>query len=195
MSPVTHLLISWVTANTDSRLDRRERTTITLAGMVPDLDGLGFIAEQLTTHWAHPLYWYSKYHHVLTHNLGTAIAVAIVSFLVATRRWITTALALIAFHLHILGDVAGARGPGGEQWPISYLLPFSGAWEWVWDGAWELNTWPNFTITATVLAVTFYLAWKRGYSPLEMVSGSADKAFVTTLRHRVPHRDAAGESE
>jgi len=30
----------------------------------------------------------------------------------------------------------------------------------------------------------FYLAWKRGYSPLEMVSGKVDEAFVETLRKR-----------
>jgi len=43
---------------------------VTLAGVAPDLDGLGAIPEILTRHWAHPLDWFSEYHHVLGHNLG-----------------------------------------------------------------------------------------------------------------------------
>ncbi len=27
-------------------------------------------------------------------------------------------LVLFSFHLHLLGDLVGARGPDGDQWPI-----------------------------------------------------------------------------
>jgi hypothetical protein len=36
--------------------------------------------------------------------------------------------------------------------------------------------------------LTFYLAWERGYSPLEMISKRADVAFVAALRQRVLRR-------
>ena len=80
----------------------------------------------------------------------------------------------------------GARGPDSHQWPIPYLLPFSNTWQWTWSGQWALNAWPNFFITVIALALAFYLAWRRGYSPLELVSSRADAAFVAALRHRVP---------
>jgi hypothetical protein len=35
-----------------------------------------------------------------------------------------------------------------------------------------------------LLGMTFYLAWQRGYSPLEMVSERADRALVAALRKR-----------
>jgi hypothetical protein len=82
--------------------------------------------------------------------------------------------------------LAGSRGPDGDQWPIPYLLPFSHRWEWTWGGQWELNAWPNFVVMGAALALTFYLAWRRGHSPLEMFSRSADKAFVEALRRRFP---------
>jgi len=51
-----------------------------------------------------------------------------------------------------------------------------------------LNAWPNFVLTALTLGLAFYWAWQRGYSPLEMVSGRADRAFVQALRRRFPQR-------
>jgi len=165
-------------------LDRRERAIVTLAGVAPDLDGLGAIPEILTRGTAHPLNWFSEYHHVLGHNLGFGLVVTGVSFLLATRRWKTAALAFVTFHLHLLCDVAGARGPDGDQWPIPYLLPFSHAWEWTWRGQWTLNAWQNFVITGAGLLWMFHLAWARGYSPLEMVSQKADAALVAALRER-----------
>ncbi len=192
MSPVTHFLVGWLVANSVD-LSRKERAAVTVASVVPDIDGIGAIAETLTRGWDHPLLWYSKYHHVLAHNLGFALVVAGVSFMVATRRWKTAALALVSFHLHLLGDLIGGRGPDGYPWPIHYLLPFSGAWQWTWQGQWDLNAWPNFLITIAALGATLYLAWNRGYSPLEMVSASADRTFVETLRHRFPHARLHGQ--
>jgi len=184
MSPVTHLLVGWLVANAD-KLNRRERAAVTIAGIAPDLDGLGVIPEYLSRHSAHPLDWWSNYHHVLAHNLWFGLAAALVAFGLATKRWTTALLALLAFHLHLLGDLVGARGPEGEQWPIFYFYPVSDR-GWNWSGQWSLNAWPNFVITGAALALAFYLAWKRGYSPLELISSRADRAFITTLRQRFP---------
>ena len=43
------------------------------------------------------------------------------------------------------------------------------------------------------LVATLVLAWRNGYSPLEMVSQRADRAFVAALRQRFP-RSAAHPS-
>jgi len=188
MHAVTHLLVGWMVANS-AGISRRERAAVTLAGVVPDVDGLGAPVEVLTANWERPLTWFSDYHHLL-HNVTFAVAVAAVSFLVATRRWKTAALACLSFHLHLLGDLIGARGPDGHQWPIPYLLPFSRAWELTWTGQWGLNAWPNFAITGLLLGTTFYLAWRRGFSPLEIISSRADRAFVTTLRMRFPRAES-----
>jgi inner membrane protein len=184
MSPVTHFFTGWVLANSAS-LSRRERALVTLACVVPDVDGLGIVAEYLTRNSRHPLEWFSNYHHSL-HSLPFAVVVASVSFALATQRWKTAGLAFLSFHIHLFEDLLGSRGPDGYQWPISYFMPFSRACELSWRGQWALNAWPNFALTIVLLMMTFYLAWARGFSPLEMVSLKADAAFVAALRRRVP---------
>jgi hypothetical protein len=185
MHVITHFLVGWMVANAAS-LSRRERAVVALAGVVPDLDGLGIIAELLTRDSARPLLWWSEFHHVLGHNLGFALLTAGVACALSSRRWTTTGLALASFHLHLLGDLAGSRGPEGYQWPIPYLLPFSDAWQWTWSGQWELNAWPNIALTTAALAAALILAWRRGFSPLELFSVRGDRALVETLRARLP---------
>jgi hypothetical protein len=109
-----------------------------------------------------------------------------VSFALATERWKTAGLAFLSFHLHLFEDLLGSRGPDNDPWPIPYCMPFSRACELSWGGQWALNAWPNFALTIVLLLVTFYLAWARGFSPLEMVSRNADAALVAALRKRVP---------
>lgn len=182
MSPVTHFLTGWVMANA-APLNRRERAVVTFAAVAPDLDGLGAVAELLTRHSTHPLLWFSEYHHTL-HTLAFAIVVAMAAFFVARRSWLAAALAFAAFHVHLLQDVVGARGPDGEQWPIPYLMPFSHRWAWTWNGQWALNAWPNVVLTITLLAATLWLARKRGFSPVEIFSERADRKVVEALRGR-----------
>lgn len=191
MSPVTHLLIGWTLANTDRSFGRRERMAVTLAGVAPDIDGIGIVAEMLTRGSGNELLWWSNYHHTALHNLAFAIMVAIIAF-VATGRVRVAMFSFASFHLHLIADIAGARGPDNDQWPIPYLMPFSDLWQFSWSGQWELNAWPNFMITILLLATCFYLAWRRGYSPLEMVSKTADRAFVQTLRNRLNGRGNNG---
>ena len=182
MSPVTHFLSGWVLANATG-FSRGDRAIVTLSCVVPDFDVIGAAAEVLTRNSAHPLTWFSDYHHSL-HNAAFAVVVAGAAFALATRRRKTACFALLAFHLHLLEDVVGSRGPAGDYWPVPYLLPFSHR-SWTWSGQWALNSWQNIAITGALLLMTFWLAWARGYSPLEMVSKRGDAAFVGALRRRV----------
>lgn len=183
MNPITHLLVGWTVANT-AALTQRERALVTIAGIIPDVDGFGMITDFLTRNSAQPTEWWGQFHHVLAHNLGFGLGVGIATFCLARRRWVTASLALLSFHLHLLGDLLGARGPDGDQWPIPYLSPFSQDWQLVWGGQWALNAWPNFVMTGALLTLAFYLAWRRAFSPLELLSSRADAAFVRTLRER-----------
>lgn len=190
MSPITHFFMGWAVANTVPSLTKRDRAFVTWASVVPDIDGLGIIAEQLTQHSSHPLTWWSDYHHVLGHNLGFALVVPVVAAVFARQKIWTTLLVVFSFHLHLLADLVGARGPDGDQWPIPYLLPFAKHVQLTWSGQWALNAWPNVVITAVLIGLAVMLARQRGFSPVEMFSVKGDAACVRALRNRFPVRTA-----
>jgi inner membrane protein len=183
VSPVTHFLTGWLVANIGA-LETRERAAVTIASVVPDLDGAGLVAEYFTRDRAHPLMWYSSYHHVLGHNLLFGVVVTLATLAFGRDRWKTCVLSFLSFHLHLLGDLVGSRGPDGFQWPIQYLFPFSTRFQLCWRGQWELNSWPNFAITAGALLLTLYISWKKGRSPVVIFLVSADQAVVEALRNR-----------
>jgi hypothetical protein len=187
MSPITHFFIGWLVA-TPTKLNSRERSIIAFSGVIPDLDGLGIVAEVLTKNTAYPLLWWSDYHHILGHNIGFALLVLLLATWFSTHRVLTAVLAFISFHVHLLADLVGSRSPAGYQWPIPYLLPFSSSWQLTWSGQWQLNAWPNFLVTGIALFLILFLAHKRGYSIVGVFSLSADKAFVDTLRKRFPNK-------
>ena len=120
------------------------------------------------------------------HILAFSLAVAALASVLAKQKWKTGLLALLSFHIHLFEDVLGSRGPDGYQWPIAYLSPFSSDVQLSWHGQWALNAWPNLVITIVLLVLTFWLAWWRGFSPVEMISVKADSAFVAALRQRFP---------
>jgi inner membrane protein len=198
MSPVTHFFAGWLVASvTTAPLTRREKILVVAASLAPDLDGLGLVPELLTRNSAHPLSWFSLYHHSL-HTLAFALVCAFAAFLIdrnisgtadrdhptSPRPWLTAGLVFISFHLHLLCDLLGARGPDGYPWPIPYLKPFSNALELTWHGQWALNGWQNFLFTGLLLFITLGLAWKNGSSPIELFSPSANQAFIRALRQR-----------
>lgn len=186
MNPITHALAAWCLAESVPSLANRERGIVVLAGIAPDLDGLGIVPEMWTRNGPHPVLWWSEYRHLLAHNLAFACLAATIAALCAkTNRAATAVLAFLAVHLHLLGDLIGSRGPDGYPWPIPYFYPFSSR-ELVWSGQWKLNAWPNVLITVVLLFITFALAWRRGYSPVGLVSPAADRAFVGTLWNRFP---------
>lgn len=183
MSPVTHFLIGWSVANACT-LSRKERAIITIAGIAPDIDGVGLLFDLFGFQKGLHLKWWSTYHHVLGHNIGFGLLLMITTLAFSTRRWVVSVLAMVSFHLHLIGDLVGSKGPDGYQWPIPYLLPFSDAWQWTWSGQWPLNAWQNVLVTVIVTWYMFYLAWKNEVSPLELVSSKANGSFVAALRQR-----------
>jgi len=183
MHPPTHFLISWAVANT-AKLERRDRTLVTVSGIVADVDGAGVVVELLTRDSENPLMWFAEYHHELCHNLTFGIVYALFALAIARRRVVTALMSLGVFHLHLLCDILGARGPDGSQWPIPYFAPFSDSPSLAWSGQWYLHGWPNMLITGVMVILTFYLAWKRGFSFVGIFSEKADEKFVAILRKR-----------
>ena len=107
-----------------------------------------------------PIPWYTHYHHVLGHNIGFGVLLMAAGVAFAVKRLRTMLVVSLVFHLHLLGDIVGSRGPDGYQWPIPYLLPFSNEVQWSWSGQWELNAWPNILITAILLMVPAGSYWQ-----------------------------------
>jgi hypothetical protein len=179
----THLLTGWALANA-APLARRERALVMVAAVAPDVDAVGALVEHTPLHALAPGPWFTDYHHVAAHNVGAALVVLVLALAFSRGSWRTGLLATAAFHLHLLEDIVGSRGPDGFQWPVPYLLPFSDAWQLTWSGQWALNGWPNFALTIALIALALRLAWRRGYSPLELVSLRADARVVEALRER-----------
>ena len=183
MAPLTHLLASWVVAvhATDNPRDTR---LVALAGLAPDLDGLGIFAD-----WTNQLLgrpetdYYHIYHHWYGHGLPAALLVSAVLAGFAKRHWRVFALAFAMFHLHLLCDLAGSRGPGVKDlWPIYYFGPLRYRPMWVWPHQWPLDSWPNNVITLVLFSWSLWFAMEKGRSIIGVFSSRFDHVFVSVLR-------------
>jgi len=179
MSPVTHFLIGWSVGSL-AQVSRKERILVAIAGVAPDIDGIGLVFDLATRDSLHDAW--SRYHHVLAHNIIFGFFLSVLAFCLAKRRFATALLTLAAFHLHLLGDLAGSRAPD-EIWKIPYLLPFSGR-EFYWSGQWPLNSWQNALVTLVFIVFGLYQGWYRGISPVEVFSARGNERVVQALRAR-----------
>lgn len=184
MNPETHLLASWVIGAkaTDNQRDCR---LVALAGILPDADGLGLLVE-----WAaRPLGWkrtffYEHYHHFLLHGAFGAILLTGFLVLFAQRKWRVALLCLLVFHLHLLCDLVGSRGPDPvDLWPLFYLGPFSKDPMWIWKGQLPLDAWPNRLLTVALFVYALWLAVRLGYSFVGVFNRRLDLIFVAVLRN------------
>ena len=177
MSPETHLLTSWVIAAKGTNTARDCRL-VTLAGIVPDADGLGLIVDLLTGRTM----LYHQYHHLLFHGLFGALLVSTIFAILARERWRVFVLAFLVFHLHLLCDFVGSRGPAPEDlWPIHYLGPFSRYPVWNWSGQWALDAWQNRVFGILVLAAALWLPLRYGHSVVGVFNRKADAVVVAIL--------------
>ncbi len=155
---------------------------MSVSGMSPDIDGLGLIIDfsgnitGITTD-----YW-SQFHHEL-HTLPFALFIAVISAYCARgRKLLIGCSSFLMFHLHLLCDIVGSKGPDGYQWPIPYLSPLyteinlSVPWQW------ELNAWQNIVIAIIFFVITYKLIKIKGESPLELVSKRMNRALVKIVK-------------
>ena len=183
MNPETHLLASWVIGakTTDNVRDCR---LVALAGILPDADGLGLLVDGVTRllGWK-KTFFYAQYHHYLLHGIFGGVVITALLVLFAQRKWRVALLALLVFHLHLLCDLAGSRGPDPvDLWPLFYLGPFTRDPMWIWKGQWPLDFWVNRWLSVVLLAWAFWLAVQLGYSFVGVFSRRLDRVFVEVLR-------------
>ncbi len=194
MSPLTHLIGSWLVASATTN-NTRDRKLVTLAGVLPDADGLGVVADVVGS-WITgkecTFYYYQTYHHLLLHGWPGAICVSLLLMFFARQRWRVLLLCLLIFHLHLLCDLVGSRGPTiGDFWPICYSEPMFRHPIWFWKGQWKLDGWQNQTIFIVLLLTSFWVAVKRGCSFVEVISSRLDAIFVGVIQkwwNHLPHR-------
>ncbi|MBC5768156.1 metal-dependent hydrolase [Ramlibacter albus] len=183
MSPITHFLVGWV-ALERLQASPRDKALVALAGVAPDLDGVGIVVDFATRTFGLPeTNYYQEFHRMYGHGLPAAVVIAAMCAALATRRAMVLGCAFVAVHLHFLCDLIGSRGSTPQDiWGIYYLAPLSPKPEFAWAGQWPLVGWQNMVITALLLAWTFARATRTGYTPLALVSARADAELVATLR-------------
>jgi hypothetical protein len=190
MAPATHLLASWIIAakTTDNPRDCR---LVALAGVLPDLDGLGYVVDVFNSVVRNQrTEYYQQFHHLWLHGLLGAVATTAVLVCFARRRGRVAILALLAYHLHLLCDLIGSRGPDPtDLWPIFYLAPLTlhSSWlrmhsVWSWKYQWPLFGWQNSVISIVLFVWAMAMAIKRGDSIIGVFNRRADAVFVGKLR-------------
>jgi membrane-bound metal-dependent hydrolase YbcI (DUF457 family) len=106
----THLAIGWALANLFPGLSRRQRLLVTLAGALPDADGLSYLAGEMA---------YSNWHHTVGHNVFTSGVVLLFAAILAGRKRLVIILATqLAFWCHLAGDYLASGWAVELLWPL-----------------------------------------------------------------------------
>ena len=155
---------------------------IALSGIAPDLDGVGLLIDPVARQFGQFTNYWGLLHHQL-HNIGFCVLLTIVGFVMAKVEKLKVAVFVFAiFHLYLLCDLIGSRGPDGYQWPIPYLLPFTNKVQLTWQHQWELNAWPNILIGVVLVGIMIVIARVKERSPFEMVSKKVDTTFINIVK-------------
>ena len=149
MSPITHFLVSWV-ALEQLQASRRDKALVVLAGIAPDLDGLGIVVDFATkTLGLVETDYYQSFHRMYGHGLPAALVIAAVVSMLGIRRYWVAFWAFVSVHLHFLCDLLGSRGTTAEDiWGIYYFAPLTTKYELSWATQWPLVGWQNMVLTA-----------------------------------------------
>lgn len=154
--------------------------------MIPDLDGFGLVLDvfqELTGSSGSS--WYERFHHSLLHGLPGALLYLTLAITFGTRNPRILGLMMLTYHLHLICDLLGSRGPAASDlWPIDYLAPLSHAWSFTWIHQWPLNAWPNTAPTAGLILWSLWRSLRFGSTPVSLFSPGADEAVVSALRSR-----------
>lgn len=174
MSPVAHLLFSWL-STVEILKNRRERALVTFCGVAPDLDGLGLIIDKITG----TSHYYLDFHHYLGHSVFSAICLSMLAFsLATTQRLKVWVLSFTVIHFHYLCDIIGSRGPDGYQWPVYYFYPLDKINGYTWHYQWELNAWQNSIIIVLLLSMCFYYLVKRKVTFFEVFNSKLNDSAI-----------------
>lgn len=166
-----HTAIGWLIAQ-PVKADRRFRIQVTLAGLLPDLDAATYLLGSN---------WYSRYHHVWTHNLFFGLGFSILaSFISSRHRTKTFLFTQLAFWLHILSDYFFSKMPIALCWPLSDKMYGSPSAFPLWHPINHMFVWLSL---ALVLLITFI--YKR--SPLELIHPNFDQRFVKFFLSKRTH--------
>ena len=183
MTPPQHFIISWVVANGIS-LNRRARLAITLAGILPDVDGLGYLIDRANLRFDIYSHYYVEYHHLIAHNLFAGLLIAGVGAYFCQPKLMVFLLSLLTFHLHLLADLAGSMGGDGYQWPIYYLYPVLPDFTLTWSGQWELSSWKNSAIGISFFITALIMARYKRVTFFEIFSTKLEKKVAEVARQR-----------
>lgn len=138
----------------------------------------GMFSDQPTTY-----YYYQKFHHVLCHGWPAALVICGLLACFATRRSRTFGFCLLTFHLHLLCDLLGSRGPSpSDLWPICYSEPLFRHPVWFWKAQWRLDGWQNQIIFVLIFFGSLWQSVRLGNSFVEVFNRKADEVFVSVLR-------------
>ena len=185
MNPVSHFLVSWSLAESSNQ-DSRDKAIITWLGVAPDLDGLGGVVDIVAKFFGYQdPELYGHFHHELFHGLFAAILFPSIAMVFARNRLKSFLLGVLVIHLHLFCDLIGSRGVNMEDiWPINYLAPFSDALTLSWSGQWQINAWPNVTITIILIIFMFSRTITHGHSIVSLFNQQAHIVFVQTVQTR-----------
>lgn len=175
MNPITHAAIGWLIAQPLPK--RRDRILVTMAGLIPDIDGL-------------PILWsldsYGRFHHTFSHNLLACVIGTLLLGLWAKSKFKTTLFCFLSLNIHCLCDLLGS----GYGWPLWYFWPLSN-WNFSLPSPfqWELASWQNMLITVICLIAIGWVGVKKKRTIVEIFSLSADRKVVQTLQKRFSFGD------
>ncbi len=186
MAPQQHLVISWVLANLNYER-KRDRVVAVLAGVLPDIDGLGAVVDYINKD---PYYYnYLKWHRTFGHSIFTLLFIMVVTFLICGRRIRPVIVASSVWLTHMFFDLTGSAGPDGSIWTLIPFWPLS-EHEISFSWQWALNGWQNVAITAVFVIIMIIIATKKKRSLIEIFSSKFDSYAINVVEQLLRRRKA-----
>ncbi|UYZ84245.1 metal-dependent hydrolase [Entomomonas sp. E2T0] len=183
MSPITHFLVGWACFE-PSLKNNRDKAIVCLAGLVPDLDGIGIVIDFITRLTGLPeTNFYQSWHRLYGHGIAAAIFFTLLASAIGIDKIRVAIFTFLNVHLHFLCDLVGSRGSTVDDlWGLYYLGPFDTNYQIIWQNQWQLVSWQNTTITIIAMLITLERASRKGYSLISLISKGTDKIVIEVLR-------------
>lgn len=156
-------MLGWAIGNLAGK-EAGVRRFVTLAAVLPDLDGMGFFFGPRA---------YDQWHHTIGHNLYAWLAVAALAGW-GFRSWKAALLSALAFGSHVIADM------GLSGWPVFLLWPFSGR-AFRFRHSFGLSDPVNIQIIYAGYVVVLLLALVCRRTPIELFSPALDRLVVSLV--------------